>query len=232
MQNHFFFYLADLLRYYKKNLYFETFPPEVAGPMALLIYFSKGRTASHSFPIHFRDRPRTPLPLTYTLYECERAYRHALFGPWRKGEEMKEERRRELVFICLKLECSCFSCQCEYCIAVVPVAVAKLSLKPVQNQNPCEITINTAKEFKEERTWRKGAVLSHCLQLSSILYFWDVLTDSPTQVKSLIFLTFAHVFQVKVLISTVCCIKTDRLNVFKDKLNISRPSRFSQFNSR
>lgn len=105
-----------------------------------LNYFSKGRTASHSFPIHFRDRPRTPLPLTYTLYERERA----LFGPWRKGEEMKEERRRELVFICLKLECSCVSCQCEDCITAVPVAVAKLSLKPVQNQSGlCEITIKT-----------------------------------------------------------------------------------------
>lgn len=95
MQNHYFFYLADFLLYYEKILYFETSPPEVAGPMALLIYFSKGRTASHSFPIHFRDRPCTPLPLTYTLYERERAYRRALFGPWRKGEEMKEERRRE-----------------------------------------------------------------------------------------------------------------------------------------
>lgn len=193
MQNHFFFYLADFLRYYKKNLYFETSPPEVAGPMALLIYFSKGRTASHSFPIHFRDRPSTPLPLTYTLYERERAYRHALFGPWRKGEEMKEERRRELVFICLKLECSCVSCQCEDCITAVPVAVTKLSLKPVQNQSGlCEITTKTTKEFKEERTWRKGCILSLCLQLSSTSYFWDVLTDSPTQVKPLIFLTFSQ----------------------------------------
>lgn len=122
------------------------------------------------------------------------------------------------MFICLKLECSCVSCQCEDCIVAVPVAVAKLSLKPVQNQNLCEITIKTTKEFKEERTWRKGAALSLCLQLSSTLYFWDVLTDSPTQVKSLFFLTFAHVFQVKVLISPEYCIKTNRLNMLKEKL--------------
>lgn len=124
------------------------------------------------------------------------------------------------MFICLKLECSCVSCQCEDCITAVPVA--KLSLKLVNNQSGlCEITIKTTKEFKEERTWRKGAILLLYLQLSSTLYFWDVLTESPTQVKSLIFLTFAHVFQVKVLISPVCCIKTDRLNVFRDKLQIS-----------